>query len=258
MLDRSDSQPVLAAKPFGLGVALAGTPSVSRGTRAALDWVAEQGLPIVQLDASQPDCRPRELDVSARRDLAASIRRRGMACCGLDLWIPPKHFVSGPHADRAVAATLGAIELAAELAQRAGTGSPGVVSVHLADAAIRRDLMQHAQSHGVVLADNAWPIADRTGDGPPDVGIDPASVLMGGGEPDAAVLAAGRRLGSVRLSDCAAEGRVAVGDGRLDRLALLAALDASGFAGTAIIDVRGVSDAEHAVASAIDMIATAF
>lgn len=251
MLDRSDQFPSLLTRPFRPAIALAGTPALERGTRAALDWAAGGVVPIVQLDASVPDCRPRSLDASARRDLAASIRRRGLACCGLDLWIPSRHFADPTQQDRAVAALVAAIELAADLADRAGTGAPGVVSAHIGGSGARGELMQHAQDHGVLLADHAWPMVDRIADGPADIGVDPAGVLMGGGDPASALLAAGQRLASGRLSDCGSEGRLAIGDGRLDTLAMLAALDAASFAGALVIDLRGTGDADAALASAL-------
>ena len=254
MLDRADQAADLLARPFRLGLALAGTPTLERGTRAALDWASSGLVPIVHLDAAAPDCRPRGLDASARRDLAAAIRRRGLACSGLDMWVPSRHFADPAHQDRAVAAVLGAIELAAELADKAGTGAPGVVSVHIGNAAVRADLLKGAQDHGVVLADHAWPSAEQTGDGPPDLGVDPAGVLMGGGDPAPAVLAAGPRLASVRLSDCGSEGRTAVGEGRLDTMSLLAALDASSYSGTLLIDLRGLGDADAALTKALDVL----
>lgn len=267
MLDRDDATPGLAKRAFGVGVALAGTPALRSGTRAALDWSLEQGVPMVQLDAAAPDCRPRDLDASARRDLAASIRRRSLSFAGVDLWIPAKHFADGAHVDRAVAAVLGAIELSADLSHRAGSGhgsghgsglrsgQTAVVSVSVGESPVRADLSAHAESHGVVLADHFWPVFERDGDGPVDLGVDPAAILMGGGDPAAAVLSAGARLGAVRLSDSAAEGRVSVGEGCLDGIAMLAALDVSGFSRTIVIDVRGVGNADEAVADARTLLA---
>src|SRR5690606_13026801 len=71
------------------------------GPRAPIEAAAKAGFRAVALDASAAGLRPRDLDRSARRDLAALLRRLELAFAGLDLWIPPEHFASPEHADRA-------------------------------------------------------------------------------------------------------------------------------------------------------------
>ena len=83
--------------------------------RVALDRFAAMGFRHVQLSAMQPGLRPRDLDRSGRRDLGVRLGRLGMTAAGVDLWIPQTHFVDPYQVDRAVAAVLGAIELAGAL-----------------------------------------------------------------------------------------------------------------------------------------------
>lgn len=108
----------------------------SRGVRSAIGWVAGVGFRSVHLDAAAPEIRARDLDRSGRRDLAAAVRRASLGFTGLDLWIPAEHFEPGEHADRAHAALLGAIDLAADLRGLVPTGdvSRAVVSVTLPTA----------------------------------------------------------------------------------------------------------------------------
>ena len=61
--------------------------------RAALARLSKLGFRHVQLDATQPGLRPRELDRSARRHLAATLRRPEDSPIGVDLWVPASHFV---------------------------------------------------------------------------------------------------------------------------------------------------------------------
>jgi hypothetical protein len=84
-------------------------------TRAALEWLGAAGYRGVQLSATDPETRPRELSMSARRDLAATMTRLELACSGIDLFIPPAHFADPSHMARAFEATEAAIEFAGML-----------------------------------------------------------------------------------------------------------------------------------------------
>jgi sugar phosphate isomerase/epimerase len=247
-----------------LGVALTGLRSPADGApmepRAALTWAASLGFRAVQLDASAPGVRPRELDRSARRDLAALLRRLELNFCGLDLWIPPAHLTEPAHADRAVSAALQAIELAADLsslARSAGaSGGPGgVVSIVLPASAppdIIDPLLNRAEACRVRLADHAWPPDARwTGQpsaGPVGVGVDPAAVLIAGADPGRAVSGLGSPPASARLSDLSSAGRVAPGapDGRLDELEYSVALVTSGYSREVVLDLRSLPDQDRA------------
>lgn len=243
-------------------------PTAPHETRALIDWARASGFAAVQLNAAAPGIRPRDLDRSGRRDLAALLRRSDLACAGLDLWIPPEHFVSSAHVDRAVAAVFAAVELASELSLLAvdGKKSPadrrGAALCLTLPASPPADVVAaistHAARHGVRIADHAWPIADPTADASPwiGVGIDPAAVLSAGEDPAALAARLGSRLAAARVTDVAAAGptagRIAPGapGGRLDLLAYAASLTVAGYSGWAVLDLRGVPDQAAAVAIA--------
>lgn len=152
--------------PNPLSISLAGlrrddpTLPWAAGARAAVDWAGTLGVRAVQLDATAAGLRPRELDRSARRDLAALLRRRELELSGLDLWLPGEHLIDPAHVDRAAGAIVAAIGLAAEIAPLAGGVAGRCVSVML-PAKIGRDVLAQigaeAERQGVRLADHAWP-----------------------------------------------------------------------------------------------------
>lgn len=157
--------------------------------------LAALGFRRVQLAATQPGFRPRELDRSARRDLGATLRRREMTVAGIDLWIPPAHFLDPARVDRAVAATIETLKLAADLDRcpvclelpEDGTGDEVIATMR--DAALHE---------GIALADHAVPPAERPGIG---VGVDPVAWMADGRDPVEAVAMAGERLVSARVGD---------------------------------------------------------
>lgn len=261
----------LDASALGIGrPARTAEPGSGRGEdiRQILNWAKDSGFRAVQLSATTPGVRPRELDRSGRRDLAASLRRADLKCSGLDLWIPKEHFTDAVNVDRAVAATLAAIDLAADLAMLA-SGSvvtsqprgPGVVSV-LLPRAIASDVLatiaNAAQTRGVLLADHLWPERDPTVNGESlMVGIDPAALLAGGQDPSTAVSRLGKRVASARLSDVArglpgARTAPCSREGTLDVLAYRVSLATSGYPGFAVLDLRGVANQPHAAKVAVE------
>ncbi|MCW5775701.1 MAG: sugar phosphate isomerase/epimerase [Phycisphaeraceae bacterium] len=233
-----------------LSMALCALPSRDGGeARARIESVVAAGYRWVQLDAAAPGLRARELSRSARRDLAALLRRCELSLSGLDLWIPEGHFASPDHADRAVAAATQAIALAADLATL--TASPGrTVSVRLPSAmadGVEGSLLDAAERFEVRIADHALP-ERAPGDAHERlcVGVDPAAVLIAGEDPAALTARIGNRLASLRLSDLDAAGsRVAPGHGRLDIDAFIAAASVAGWNGPLVLDLRGVQDPER-------------
>ncbi len=241
--------------PPTLSVALAGmrrdSALWSAGPRAAIEWAAACGFRAVHPDASASGLRPRELDRSARRDLAALLRRLGIKCSGLDLPIPPADFADASRAERALAATLGAIELAADLdALGAGPGG-GRICLSLDPKAAPESLQRirdRASTCGVLVADFTWPPREpREPADPIGVGIDPAQLLLAGEDAARAASRAGPALVAARLSDADTAGRVAVGarGGRLDRLAYLVAVATAGYRGPVILDLRGLAEQDR-------------
>ena len=211
--------------------------------RAAMERIASMGFRFVQLSATQPGLRPRDLDQSARRDLVATLRRRELAVAGLDLWIPPRHFLEAAHSDRAVSAVLAAIELASDL----GRGSvsltlPGTTADDSDALKPALDaISDHANRFGVMIADHAVPVVARDSE-LIGVGIDPAAWLSSGGDPSAALMANARRIVSARVCDLLTSGlRGPVGDrheGQLDVVAYKVALSVIGYARPAVVDAR--------------------
>jgi sugar phosphate isomerase/epimerase len=258
-----------------LGIAHRSSSPADRGAevRDLLAWARTQGLRAVQINAATPGVRPRDLDRSARRDLAATLRRHDLECSGLDLWIPPEHFVEPAQIDRAVASVLSAIDLAHDLATLA-TGSvvtsrpsrAGVVSVLLpaqpAPDALAA-IAERALSRGVRLADHAWPPREPTpATDSVAVGLDPAVLLARNEDPCAAASRLGSRIASARLSDVAKGGGGVVGartpigarGGGLDPLLYFVSLATAGYPGHAVLDVRGLTHQAAAVQAAIEAI----
>lgn len=207
------------------------------GPRSAIAWAAAAGFPAVQLDATAAGIRPRDLDRSARRDLASILRRSGLALSGLDLWIPPAHFADSTRLDRATEATVSAIALAAELADLVGSGR--LVSLELPDklpALVRTTLEHAAHDASVVLADHR---PGALGNEALAVGLDPAAALAAGTDP---ALVAASGVSTCRLSDLSSAGRVPLGRGRVDVTALAVALLAGSSSAAVIVDLRGLRD----------------
>ena len=220
--------------------------------RAALDRLASLAFRAVQLSASQPGMRPRELDRSGRRDLLGLLRRLDITPAGLDLWIPEAHLRDPVRIDRAVGAIEAALELAADLGRVSLSlllprrdESPDPIEQVL-EAVIEKSLR-----FGVPLADCEVPPSDRADVG---VGIDPVIWLSNGRDPVDAVVAHADRVESVRLGDLTASGdRIAVGDGdqgQLDLGAYRGALVRCGYNAPVVVDVRSSGDPWRQLAEA--------
>jgi sugar phosphate isomerase/epimerase len=206
-------------------------PSTSSDPRAVIDFVHAQSVRAIVLDTMIAGFRARELSRSARRDLAASLRRRELDFTGLDLWIPPEHYIDPINAQRAIEAVSQACELSAELAALVGARSRPIVSVLLPSdlgQPERQSLSQSAQRVGALIADHQpdhQPDHTNTGIG---VGIDPCLVLMNASSPGKAITQAGANLVSARLCDVNAMGRCAVGSTG-------SKLDLKGYAGALVV-----------------------
>lgn len=217
--------------------------------RSQLDAARAGGCRAVQLNGAAPGVRPRELDRSGRRDIAAMLKRLELGFSGIDLFVPPEHLLSPAQQDRAVGAIGAAVEMAAELAGLTGGGR--VVAVELPEkltSEVRAALAATCDRHGVRLADCAWrPGLERPAAAPMALGLDPAAVLMGGGDPAAEAARLGPAVACARLSDVSAAGRVSPGSGRLDLLAYRIALGVGGAAMPVVLDLRGVREQGGAV-----------
>lgn len=272
--------------PMPLALALAGLRLAVPGglatvsaanAREAMELAASNRCRAIQWDGTAPGLRARELGRSARRDIAASLRRSGLAMSGCDVWIPPEHLLKSEHQHRAVEAIIGAAELLRELwGLCEHRGEPAVCLSIPADLpeTVAAALLAGSQLHGVQLADARWP---RTGTRlSSSMCVDPAAVLLAGGDVAAATMQLDRftpatpapalaettpggsgvrpgivatatpaaALACARLSDADTAGRVLVASraGRLDVLAYRAALAAMNYVGFVTVDLRGLGE----------------
>lgn len=244
----------------GSDLALAPTvgPLVRQGlsVRSAIERLADAGFTAVQLDATLEGIRPRELDRRARQDLVALLRRRDLVLAGWDLFIPRRHYLEAQHMDRAIAATLAAIELAADTGR---TPLSLTLPIDKLDAAALSSLIDAADLRRVRLAVHgedrleamdAW--LGSTDTAAAGVGVDAAAALLLKHDPAALVHRWSRRLASARLGDAAGDGeRRPVGEGELDVADFRVAVDlAAARTGPVVLDLRGLAQPLTAAATA--------
>ncbi len=247
---------MLDRPPLSLALASLRLQGTVSDPRAPLEWASDTGFRWVTLDASAPGLRPRELARSARRDLAALLRRLELGFLGLDLWIPTSHFSDPTHTDRAVTAATAAIDLAADLASL--TGGHRIISLTLPrggdlSLTIRDTLLTHADARQATLADHTWPPADDAPPGPLGIGLDPAMVLLAGDNPAKSAARLGSRLMLARLSDASEITRVEPGSsqGRLNELAYTIALATAKYIRPIVLDTRGLPEPAEAARRAL-------
>lgn len=230
-----------------LGLALCAWRDIP--VRESIAIASALGYRAVQLDATHPDARPRALDRSARRDLAALLRRHELELTGIDLWLPPEHLAEGALVERAADAVVGAIGLIRELAGLLPTQA--VVSLTLPerpDQHAMAAIHAAAEREGVAFANHAWPAPDEG-----TLGLDPALAIMAGASPAKMATKLGSRLGSARLSDAGVAGRVPVDapTGRLNVAAYAAALSISAPSAPVVADCRQLADPRAAAIDAL-------
>lgn len=226
------------------GLALRPAAPWGGDARSALAWACAAGVQAVQIDATMPGLRPRELDTSARRDIRALARRQGVAISGVDLFIPPTHFIEAANIDRAMHAAHAAMELARDLAEDA---SAAVVATELPEKLAEgtlADLRSCSQQVGASLADCAWPPRSMPASAHADVrvGIDPAALFATGQDLLASIAKLASAPVHARLSDLSASGRVEAGKGRLDIMPYHVTLSTKGYMAPLVIDLRGLRD----------------
>lgn len=218
--------------------------------RQGFTLIAEQGFGAVQLDATLPGLRPRELDKTARRDLVATAMRSGLTIAGVDFFIPAEHYSDPQHIDRAAQAATAACALAGELGR-----VPLSLNLPIAntDPAMVQSVVDHADAHGVTLAIHDEADIDGltkwlTEHAPPHVGIglDPAALLIRDQDPATIAQSMSSHLRVTRLSDAskgqADGGRQVVGAGSLQVLAYRVSADlAPKRLGPVVLDLRGLA-----------------
>jgi len=228
------------------------TRAAGGDARRAVARAAELGYRAVQLSAAQRGMRPRELDRRARRDVGAMLGRAGVMLSGLDLMIPHDDWLDAASQDRAVAAALGAIELAADLGR-----VPLAMTLPIERLAedVSQQLVTAADGRGVMLAVHAehdlgalrqW--LGRHDHPQVRMALDPAALLAEGGDPAEAVTQHAAALGLARLDDhvrtsaATLGGRCALGAGRLDVLEYRAALATAERLRGLVVELRGLAD----------------
>lgn len=235
-----------------IAIAVAGLPA--RGgapwgvtTPEAAAWIRDQRVRGLALDAARPDCRARDLGRSARRDLAAMLRRTELELAGIDLFIPPEHYTDPAKDGRAFETVQQTAMLAAELARLVGGRSRPVVSITLPAS-----LPEHERASLIAVFEKYGAIgADHTPNAPAPsawlgTGIDPAACFLAGADP--AALATRPGVVALRLSNLNATGRCPVNaeGGRLDLLAFTASVLTTGL-GWMTADTRGCAEPARAV-----------
>ena len=230
----TDSRPRLAATIMPL---LSGVEPLD--VRESLAWASVAGFRAVQLSATDPATRPRELKGSARRDFCATLARNELQCSGIDFFIPPSHWSDPQHMERAHDALINAILFAAEL------GLAPVLAPMPEDVAVDvlASIAEHAARAGVsILRAAAKDLTNSTFAPPFAACIDCATVLGEGARPEDLVARSGASLGGIRLVDLHRSGLrgplMEPRESRLDALALKVALEISGFRGIPVIDAR--------------------
>lgn len=242
-----------------------------------IDQFSAAGFQSVQLDASLSGIRPRELSPVARRDLLGTLTRRGMLLAGVDLFIPRKDFLDGSLVDKAMAAALAGIELAADLG-RVPLSLP--VPVNKMDSSALSTLVEAADGRGVSLAIHAEDQLKALSEwitrvDLPCLGmaLDPAAVLARSKPAEDVVNAHAKKLIVARLSDFTITGggdddedtsdhnqnnsqsnatglRCIVGQGELNLLAYRIALDlAQSRHGSVVFDLRNMENVMQAAAA---------
>ncbi len=218
--------------------------------RGALNALVGAGFTSVQLDATLPGIRPRELSSRSRQDLLALLTRRNVRLAGLDMFVPRTHFLQSDQLERAVEAILAGIALAADL---------GRVPLSIAlpvkdlDDDIKHILVDAADGRSIRLAVHAEDQLEKLMQWVnlvdlPALGcaIDPAAVLNNSQDTVACVQRLGKTLAVARLSDVniATGLRCPIGGGDLDTVAYRVMLDlATNRTGPVVLDLRGHEDA---------------
>ena len=207
----------------------------------------------VQLSATDPETRPRDLSQSARRDLAHAVTRLELVCAGLDLFIPAHHFTDPAFMARAFDASVAAIELAAALG-RVPVTLPLPPGDH---RELHGAIGETASRHGVGVLVPILTATECDALQPPcAASVDCAAVLGAGGDPVALVLSADGRVGGVRVAELGRAGlRMPVLDpreSRLDLLTLRVALETVGFQHLPVVDARQWDEPDAGLLAVLD------
>ncbi len=214
----------------------------------AITLVTGMGYRAIQWSATTEGMRPRDLDSSSRRGLAAHLRRLGSACSGIDLFIPSQHFAQTASVDRAIDAVTQAVSLSTVLGRCPVSLSLPQETPEIATTLreAREAIESIASKEGVRLADHGVGATCASAGATIGVGIDPPAQLSAGINPVDAVAKAGSALLSARVCDLLATGmRGPAGEtheARLDLTAYAAALAVIPLTSSPVADARQWTD----------------
>jgi len=213
--------------------------------RESMEAARRLGFRAVTLDATRPGLRPREMDRSARRGLAATLRRLELRLAGLDLPIPPEHLARPDTQDRALAALAAACELLVECAALVETSpviaAPEPMGEGDDEEARARESARVAGERAVNLGVRlAAPEAQEL---PPGwaTSVDLARAIEAGRSPLKAISTA-REVAMIRLTDADHAGRRPLGAGRVDVGQLAAVIATTAADACLVIDPAGLPD----------------
>ncbi len=256
-----------------IAVAVAGLPpraGVPWGvsTPEAAAWIRDRRVRGLALDASRTDCRARDLGRSARRDLAAMLRRTELELTGIDLFIPPEHYADPARSQRAFETVQQTAMLAVEITRLVGGRSRALVSITLPASLPnheRQALVAMFEKYGAIGADHT-PHGSQDAPSPASLpipptssgvwlalpsGIDPAAHLLAGHDPVAAASRPG--IAALRLSALNATGRCPINaEGARPDIAAYAAAALTTDQRWITADTRGCAEPGKATQSALD------
>lgn len=235
-------------------------------TKESLRCAARLGFGAVEIHAVRGDTRPEALSESGRRHLARWVGSLGMRIAALDADAPGGGLADPACGDKRIAETKAVLELARDL--RVPLITTGVGAIRDGDpaevlAAPLRELADHADRTGTLIAFQPGDIAPetlsallRSVDCPSlCVCVDPGLLIMNGCDPVDVIAEASGRIHLSHARDAIGGGsgggrETELGDGQVDFVSYLAALDAAGYAGPQIIRRSGCRDAVASIARA--------
>ena len=245
------AHPSMAA---GLGPLGADEPDIE--TRCRL--VRGAGVGAVTVWAAEPGMRPRSLSRSARRDVAARLRRAGVRCVGVELWVPRQHFDEPGRVDGAVEALVSCVSFATELAELTDGSAALHTSLPMSDGWLHpaaSTVVDAALGDGVAVIDHGeLGVSDAGENAGVRAGVDAAACVLRGEDPGDVVLANASRVASVRVGDAVGNARVRLGRGELDLTGLVIAWSPVASKPGLVIDLRGVDSPAERLGEAVDSV----
>lgn len=230
--------------------------------KGAFHAIAEAGLHAVQLSASVPGMRPRELDRRARKDLQAQIARSGLMIAGIDLMIPRDHWLDSQFQDHAVSAMTATLQMAADLGHLTVSTAlpvqdlPEDIRHHLLSAVDGYQIALAVHAEDQLDALNTW--QQQTSIDGLQTALDPAGLIAMHMNPTDTLLQHTDRLRLLRLDDFdqllvgAEGGRCPLGKGELDIQSLKIAAGTVNALRSIVIELRGLREPVTAMHQAVE------